>query len=56
MLLHANSQDSDQTVDAQVDLSLCLAHRSFCWFCHAAAHFILIQYRFKDNLMCLLRV
>ena len=24
-------------VDAHADLSLCWAHRSFCWFCHAAA-------------------
>ena len=30
--LHADSEDSDQT-----DLSLCWTHRSFCWFCHAAA-------------------
>ena len=21
-------------------LSLCWAHRSFCWFCHAVAHFV----------------
>ena len=25
-------------VDAQADLSLRWTHRSFCWFCHAAAH------------------
>ena len=25
--------------DAQADLSLSWAHRSFCWFCHAAAQF-----------------
>ena len=25
--------------DAQADLSLRWAHRSFCWFCHEAAHF-----------------
>ena len=24
--------------DAQSDLSLHWVHRSFCWFCHAAAH------------------
>ena len=24
--------------DAQADLSLCWVHRSFCWFCRAAAH------------------
>ena len=41
-LLHADSEDSDQTgrIDAQADLSLCWAHRSFCWFCHEAAHFL----------------
>ena len=27
-------------VDAQADLSLCWAHMLFCWFCHAAAHFM----------------
>ena len=27
--------------DAQSDLSLRWAHRSFCWFCHAAAHIII---------------
>ena len=26
--------------DAQADLSLRWAHRSFCWFCHAVAHVI----------------
>ena len=26
-------------VDAKADLSLRWAHRSFCWFCRAAAHF-----------------
>ena len=25
--------------DAQADLSLCWAHTSFCWFCHAVAQF-----------------
>ena len=25
--------------DAQADLSLCWAHRSFCWFCHEVAQF-----------------
>ena len=27
--------------DAQADLSLCLAHRPYCWFCRVAAHIIL---------------
>ena len=31
-------------MDAQADLSLRWAHRSFCWFCRAAAH----SYRFTD--------
>ena len=34
--LHADSEDSDQT--AQADLSLRRAHMQFCWFCHEAAH------------------
>ena len=24
--------------DVQADLSLCWAHRSFCWFCNVTAH------------------
>ena len=30
-------------VDAQADLSLCWVHMSFCRFCHALAHMVLIQ-------------
>ena len=33
MFLHTDNRDSDQA-----DLSLRWVHRSFCWFCHAAAH------------------
>ena len=29
---------TDQTADAQPDLSLLLVHRSFCWFCPTLAH------------------
>ena len=29
-------------VDAQADLILRWAHKSFCWFCHAQAHLIFI--------------
>ena len=29
--------------DAQADLSLHWAHRSFCWFCHAVAHFRMLS-------------
>ena len=35
--LHADSEDTDQWVDAQADLSLCWAHMPFCWFCHELA-------------------
>ena len=42
MFPDVGSEDSDQTgqsdrVDAQADLYLRWAHRSFCWFCNAAA-------------------
>ena len=36
--LHADSEDWSDWADAQADLSLRWAHRSFCWFCHEAAH------------------
>ena len=32
--------------DAQADLSLCWAHRSFCWFCHETAR------GFSDHQVC----
>ena len=35
VFLHADSEDSDQP-----RLSLCLAHRPFCCFYHAAAHIL----------------
>ena len=38
MLLHVDSEDWSDWVDAQANLSLHWAHRSFCWFCHALAH------------------
>ena len=42
MFLHAGSEDfSSGWAGAQADLSLRWAHRSFCWFCHAAAHIAL---------------
>ena len=34
--LHADSEDSDQT--GQMPRLICVM--SFCWFCHAIAHFI----------------
>ena len=34
----AQSEDWSDWVDAQADLSLRWAHRSFCWFCHEAAN------------------
>ena len=33
----AHSEDSSEWTDAQADLSIHWAHRSFCWFCHEAA-------------------
>ena len=36
--IHADSEDWSDWADAQADLSLHWAHRSFCWFCHVAAH------------------
>ena len=38
VFLHAESEDWSDWADAQADLSLCWAHKSFCWFCHVAAH------------------
>ena len=37
VFLHADSEDSYQTGRMPRPISLCLAHRSFCWFCHEAA-------------------
>ena len=39
MFLHADSEDLSDWADAQADLSLRWTQRSFCWFCHEAAHF-----------------
>ena len=37
----AHSEDSVETGGCpQADQSLCWAHRSFCWFCHAVAQFL----------------
>ena len=38
MFLHADSEDWSDRVDSQADLSLRWAQKSFCWFCHEAAH------------------
>ena len=38
MFLHADSEDSDQT--GQADLSVRWAHKSFCLFCHEAAQML----------------
>ena len=38
----AHSNDWSDWVDAQAgDLSLHWTHRSFCWFCHVAAHIVI---------------
>ena len=34
------SEDWSDWADSQADLSLRWAHKSFCWFCHGAAHFM----------------
>ena len=44
--LHADREDSDQT-GRTADLGLCWAHRSFCWFCQAAALFGILVAIFK---------
>ena len=44
MLLHADSEDSDQTCGCPGWSESSLEHRSFCWFCHAQAQIILTQW------------
>ena len=36
-------------VDAPADLSLCWAHRSFCWFCHEVPHSFIIRFTVCDE-------
>ena len=56
--LNADSGDLGQTGRIpQADLSLRWAHRSFCWFCHAATHMVLAcmlrgQYLFSTKNLC----
>ena len=48
--LHADSEDSDQTGRMpRLIWVFCWAHMPFCWFCHDAAHFILLRYESDDN-------
>ena len=37
------SKDSDQPGHAQADLSFRWAHMPFCWFCHDAAHILILM-------------
>ena len=37
-------EDWSDWADAQADLSLRWVHRSFCWFCHEAAHMYIMLY------------
>ena len=37
--VHSMGSLGHNFADAQADLSLRWAHRSFCWFCHAVAQF-----------------
>ena len=46
-----HSEDWSDWVDAQADLSLCWAHRTFCWFCHEVSHI----YNIYDNPTCSMR-
>ena len=43
--------------DAQADLSLCWAHRTFCWFCQVAArmssHYHMIIVLYQKSILCL---
>ena len=47
MLLHADSEDWSDWVDAQANLCLCWAHRSFCGFCHVVTQIIKDCFIFK---------
>ena len=38
-------------MNAQADLSLCWAYLSFCWFCHAVAHFICNEFKNCDSFL-----
>ena len=49
MLLHADSEDSNQPWD----LSLRWAHKSFYWFCYAAAHIMSFILQTEFNLVIL---
>ena len=48
-----HSEDWSDCADVQADQSLHWVHRSFCWFCHAAAH--LLQRQNEDWKACMLR-
>ena len=48
-LLSAQWRPWSDWADAQADLSLCCAHRSFCWFCHAADHLITFLKKFSST-------
>ena len=38
-----HSEDWSDWRDAQADMSLHWAHRSFCWFCHASAQMVSVN-------------
>ena len=51
MFLYVDSEDSDlDWADAQADLSLRWAQRSFCWFCHEAAQIAIHRYNCTNML------
>ena len=45
--LHADSEDSDHSANAQADLSLRWAHMIFCWFCHEVAQMYFCRQTFN---------
>ena len=48
--LHADSEDWSDWADAQADLNLRLAHMPLCWFCHEAAHLVLLTNFHSESL------
>ena len=40
---NVTSEDTDQTAEAQADLNLCWLRKSYCRFCLALAHIVIVQ-------------
>ena len=54
--LHVDSEEWSDWADALVDLSLCWAHRPFCWFCHEVAQITLGESSFAAQTLHILKV